>query len=275
MADIRLKGINLFADPSLCPDPRRGAGGLGGRARRRRRPGDGDRQAQAGPFHAGRDPAAPVGRDRPDAGHRRRRSESAQGQHPAQRRGQGQRSRPLSLCRRQRRRYVGRRLAHRARPAAAARHAGDPQRHDGAQRGRPGQGLRAQHRVEHLSRPSAAGPAGTGRRRRRVDRDRRPRPAAADDGFRKAHHQGRGRAHAGPLDARRNRGDGAAQPRPADPDPGSRRRHFAGRGDRHRVRNQHRQFGVARQATAQEPRQVLDWPRQPESPALPSISRWR
>ena len=41
---------------------------------------------------------------------------------------------------------------------------------------------------------SSCRPSGSGSRRRRADRHRRPRPAAADDGFRKAPDQGRGRA---------------------------------------------------------------------------------
>ena len=78
--------------------------------------------------------------------------------------------------------------------AAAARHAGDPQRHDRPQPRRPGHGRRAEARAEHRSATCSFRPCGKRTWRRGHDRDRRAGRAAADDGFRKAHHQGRGRA---------------------------------------------------------------------------------
>ena len=100
-------------------------------------------------------------------------------EHPAQRRCAGQRPRPLSLRGRQRRRHVGRRPAHRPRPAAAARHAGDPQRND--RRATSSIGSRsprsrsAPSTIHDLELPALARSRPW---RRRPDRDRRARPSS-------------------------------------------------------------------------------------------------
>ena len=77
----------------------------------------------------------------------------------------------------------------------------------GTQPRRPGQGRRADARADHGPEPASFRRLREiGSRRRGHDRDRRARPAAADDGFREAADQGRGRAAARARSPGRDRG---------------------------------------------------------------------